>query len=98
MTRTNDPGGPLRKIRYKVEVYEVPVRSGEDDRLLSSTEVENLISGMPEALSRFGGGLRREMHPLKVKFTCLAGDPTTVGDVMVAFRMRRPVARANIQD
>lgn len=98
MTKVNDPGGPLRGVRYKIEVLEAAVQPGADDRVVSTTEVRDLISGIPEALRQIQGPARRSMHPLKVRFTCLQGDPTLVTEAMIAFRMRRPTTNANIRD
>lgn len=94
----NDVGGPLRGLRYRVDFYESPVLTGEEDRLISTTDIRDLVSGLPVALASFQGNRRRVMHPIKVTITALEGDPTSVGDAILGFRLRRPVARATIQD
>lgn len=98
MTKVNNVGGPLRGIRYKVEVIEATTQSGGEDRVLSTTEMRDLISGVPEALNQLRGPARKSMHPIKIRFTALDGDPTLVTEAMIAFRLRRPISRATIQD
>jgi hypothetical protein len=98
MTKINNVGGPLRGLRYKVEIIESATQSGGEDRVLSTTEMRDLISGVPEELNKPRGPTRKAMHPIKVRFTALDGDPTLVTEALIAFRLRRPVARATIQD
>ena len=54
MTKINNVGGPLRGLRYKVEIIESATQSGGEDRVLSTTEMRDLISGAKARLTRAG--------------------------------------------
>jgi hypothetical protein len=90
MGQIHDTGGPLRQHVIKIDIIEMPTQHGGEERLVSTTVLRNIASGVGEVLSRFKPGARRGPLPLKVKVTVLEGDPTALGDMILAFQVKRP--------